>query len=601
MPDVSKYTDEKEWMGACVPKMMGEGKDNDQAVAACMSMWEHKSIDDTLVTFGDAIKALGDNKFGGYLVRFSTEADPDLTGDFFTAETDFDMDFPGASTVYFNHGLDNTIKRRKLGRAELSKDEAGIWAEFVLQERDDYEKKLAELAKAGKLGWSSGTASHLVERSPVGKSWKIDSWPLGKDASLTHTPAEPRNGVIALKSLLPKENNEMEKEEFVALLGDFKTELAKVAAESAEAAVKKYADETAKEIKAGYATHVEVTKDEADQPFKTAGEYLTAVKNAAIQPHDIDRRLLSLKATGLNEATPSQGGFLVQQDLQAGILQRMYGVGNLLSRFNPMTVSGNGMLINALDETSRANGSRLGGVLGYWLNEGGTKTASKPKFRQIDLKLKKVAALCYATDEILEDATALESWINTYVPDELRFMVEAAIMGGDGVGKPLGILNSPALVSARRTDASEIDATDIARMWARRWVGAQDYVWFAAPNIMPQLIQMTVGQMPVYMPPGGLSGSQYGTIYGKPLIETEYNPGLGTVGDLLLVSPSQYALIQKGGIQSASSIHVQFLTDETAFRFVYRVDGEPAWNSDLTPYNGTTDTVSPFVALAATT
>ena len=364
-------------------------------------------MEETLVTFGGEIKALGDNKFGGYLVRFSDETSPDLTNDFFTKATDYDMDFPGSATVYFNHGMDSTLKYKKLGKAQLSVDDAGVWAEMILQERDEYEKKLVALAKAGKLGWSSGTAAHLVERTPVGKAYRIDRWALGLDASLTHTPAEPRNGVMALKSLFPQEIN-MEKDELVTILGDFKTEMVKAAAESADAAVKKYADELAPEIKAGFAGHVQIVKDEADQPFKSGGEFLMAVKNAALSPSQIDRRLLPLKASGLNEAIPSQGGFLVQQDMQAGILQRMYGVGNLLSRFNPMTVSGNGMLINAIDETSRADGSRFGGVLGYWLNEGGTKTASHPVFRQISLKLKKVAALCYATDELLEDATALE-------------------------------------------------------------------------------------------------------------------------------------------------------------------------------------------------
>jgi hypothetical protein len=46
--------------------------------------------------------------------------------------------------------------------------------------------------------------------------------------------------------------------------------------------------------------------------------------------------------------------------------------------------------------------------------EAASKTASKPKFNQIDLKLKKVAALCYATDELLDDAGALEAWLNRY-------------------------------------------------------------------------------------------------------------------------------------------------------------------------------------------
>ena len=42
----------------------------------------------------------------------------------------------------------------------------------------------------------------------------------------------------------------------------------------------------------------------------------------------------------------------------------------------------------------------------------------------------------------------------------------------------------------------------------------------------------------------------------------------------------------------------QFLTDETVFRFVYRCDGQPAIASALTPYKGTGNTLSPFVALA---
>jgi HK97 family phage major capsid protein len=106
--------------------------------------------------------------------------------------------------------------------------------------------------------------------------------------------------------------------------------------------------------------------------------------------------------------------------------------------------------------------------------------------------------------------------------------------------------------------------------------------------------------MPVYTTAGGISGLPYGTILGRPVVETEYNPSLGTLGDILLISPSQYYLIDKsGGIQTASSIHVNFTTDETAFRFVYRVDGAPLWYTTLTGKD--TNTYSPYVALAAST
>jgi len=548
----------------------------------------------------------------GYLVRFGNPKDTDLEGDFFDKSTEFGIEDNATMPVFYQHGFDSNMKMRKVGKGILKYDDAGLWLEAQLELRDEYEKMIYQLAEDGKLGYSSGAAGHLVERETVGKSHYIKTWIIA-EASLTPTPAEPRNTVMPVKSLFKtepeqaadaaesEETHTQEKPEMNE--EELKTLLESVAATAADNAVKKMAEQKP-DVKGGY-SGVEVTGDEADRalggnPFK-AMEFFKSVKDAALAPHAIDKRLLPLKATGLNEAIPSQGGFLVPQEIATGILQRTWGVGTVLSQFKPITVSGNSLTINAVDETSRANGSRMGGVVGYWLAEGGTKTASKPKFDQIELKLKKVAALCYATDELLDDATAMESWINNYVPDELRFMVEDALINGDGVGKPLGILSSGALVSAVRTDASEIDALDIGRMWASRYAGVSDYVWFVNSNIFPQLINLSVGNMPVYMPPGGLSGAMYGTILGRPVIETEYNPGLGTAGDILLAAPSQYAMITKGGFQAASSIHVQFVTDETAFRFVYRCDGQPGWKSAVTRYKPSTDTVSPFVVLSATT
>jgi HK97 family phage major capsid protein len=486
-----------------------------------------------------------------------------------------------------------------------SYDDVGVWLESILNRRDEYEQHLLELAEAGKLAYSSGAAGHLVTREQVGKSYMIKSWPIA-EASLTPTPAEHRNTVYPVKSLYNIEQEQAPPEpepiEEVIMTEEVKAEV-KQEMPDIEALIKQAVADTVKamqepQVKAG----VQVVEDESDKalrenPFKP-NEFFKAV--AMWDRGYRDQRLFPLKATGLNEAIPSEGGFLVTPDIANGIYENMWSVGNVLSRFSPITVSGNGLTIRAVDETSRADGSRMGGVRGYWMNEAATKTASKPTFRNIDLKLKKVAALVYATDELLDDTQALEGWITRNVPDELRFQVEASIMNGLGVASPLGILQAGCLISATRTDASEVDAADVSRMWSRRYLGPQDYVWFVNASVMPQLYQMAVSNDPVYVPPGGFSASPYGMLFGRPVIETEYNPYLGTVGDILLASPSQYALITKGGIQSASSIHVKFVEDETAFRFVFRVDGEPIWASAVTAYDGT-NTVSPFVALAATT
>jgi HK97 family phage major capsid protein len=561
---------------------------------------------ENLIFFGDAVKVIGENKVGGYLVRFSSEQDPDLVGDFFTKDTDLGIEAGSRLPVYYQHGYDTVLKSRKLGRATAEYQDVGIWLEAQLEMRDEYERGLMELAAAGKLGWSSGAAGHLVEREQVGKSWHIKSWPIA-EASLTPTPAEPRNTAISVKSLFTDNEQEPEKEpdttKEVKMTDEIKAPEVKQELPDFEALIKSAVAEAVKaaqepQVKAG----VEVVEDEADKalrenPFKP-NEFFKAV--AMWDRGYRDKRLFPLKASGLNEAIPSEGGFLVTPDIANGIYENMWSVGNVLSRFSPITVSGNGLTIRAVDETSRADGSRMGGVRGYWLNEAADKTASKPTFRNIDLKLKKVAALVYATDELLDDTQALEGWITRNVPDELRFQVEASIINGLGVASPLGILQSGCLISATRADANLVADEDISGMWSRRYLGPQDYVWFVNATVMPQLYAMSVGNSPVYVPPGGFSASPYGSLFGRPVIETEYNPYLGTVGDILLASPSQYALITKGGVQSASSIHVKFVEDETAFRFVFRVDGEPIWASAVTAYDGT-NTVSPFVALAATT
>jgi HK97 family phage major capsid protein len=350
---------------------------------------------------------------------------------------------------------------------------------------------------------------------------------------------------------------------------------------------------------------VQVILDEADQPF-SKGEFFMAVKNAALYPGREDPRLRPLKvrdATGTSEGVPAEGGYLLQPSVAPGILERMYTTGQILKRIakDPIGANSNSMAYNGVDETSRADGSRHGGILGYWLSEGGTKIATKPKFYQFDLKLKKVAALCYATDEQLMDTTNLESWLSRVVPEELRFMAEDAIYEGNGVGKPLGFLLSPCLISVLRQTLATVSYIDIVNMWSRRWAGESDYVWLINQDVTPQLDQLYLtSTLPV--PPNFVTYGADGVMRmkGKEVIEVEYAQTMGTVGDIVLASLSQYQAITKGDVQTASSIHVAFVTDETAFRFIYRIDGQPSWGSAVTPLHGS-NTQSPFVALATAT
>jgi HK97 family phage major capsid protein len=224
----------------------------------------------------------------------------------------------------------------------------------------------------------------------------------------------------------------------------------------------------------------------------------------------------------------------------------------------------------------------------------------------MQLNLKKLTGLCYATDELMDDANALAAVVADGFQEEFGFKVDDSIMNGTGAGEPAGILNSDALVSVSKESgqpAATIEVNNLIKMWSRCWGRSrQNAVWFINQDIEPMLHTLGMefglggGQL-VYMPAGGLSSSPYGTLYGRPVIPVEQCATLGTVGDIVLADLSQYLWVDKGPIATSNSMHVRFLYDEMTYKFTYRADGQSVWNSALTPKNGTA-TLSPFVALA---
>ncbi len=589
-----------------------------EAGAECAIEDYEKSLpDETPAYVGDAVKALNDSgKVGGYLIRFTSEQEPDLTGDYFTKDTDF-----GESDklpVLYHHGFDDVIKKRKIGIANLRRDDVGLWAEAQLQLRDEYEKAIFELAKSEKLGWSSGAAAHTVEREDNKTASWIRQWYLA-EASLTPTPAEYRNQVTSIKSLItPNEaqaagvaqsdgdnvvsnNNPMEGNKMTEEVKNEQPDLEAIATAAAEKAVKAFAD-SLPEVKAGFS--VEVTHDPADNPFTSMSEQMQAVKAFSVSSgRVIDprlKRLSEVKAPlGLNEAIPSQGGFLLEPAISAEFMRPIHEDG-IFSRFvRNMPVEKNSGWINGADETSRATGSRWGGVQAYWRPEAGSISSSKPKFRRINWELKSLEVLMYITDEQLEDAGMTAEIARVSAAEELNFFVNDSIYNGDGVGKPLGIVNAPATISQGRYTASSILNVDLLNMWQRLHPSHRaNAAWFVNSEAEPQLDQLYLtSSLEARYVTYGADGVM--RIKGRPVYVTEFNAALGTTGDLALLDLSDYLLFQRG-IKSSVNPWLQWLTGEQAFKWTLRVDGLPATHSALTPYKGT-NTQSPYVVLASTT
>lgn len=602
--------------------------------------------DDWLINYGSPVKSLNGIHEPDFAIMYGGE---DLSADYFDKDTEYG--FAGAKRkrvpILFHHAQPletESGKRyremRPVGEAELEiADDGVLIKEAILYNRKKYEAYLSQ------LGWSTGATSHAVirEAKADGRNY-IKQWIIG-ELSITPTSAEPRiKNVVALKSLITpdadttdkseaktvstadtsaKENFEMEKEEFKALLDEQQTAIKSFVKEEAKTAAKEAVTEALEalpEVKANMNGNVQITQDPADRPFKSVAEQMFAMKglaNGRIDPrmkriqklsqdwmdgNDEKKALL-----GSNETIPSQGEFLLEPTISAEFLKPIHDDGPLSRLARRMPVGPNSTFgwINGVDETSRATGSRWGGVRGYWVGEGDSMTASQPKFKRINWELHELTVLQYATDNMLRDSVLMDSVIRQSSLEELNFKVNDAFFRGSGSGMPkgFGVASNSALISATRTNATNIDHDDILRMKMRMSPKAYSrMVWLANPDVMGELdsLTFTSGSTGILSPYVRYDNNGVMNIAGRPVVFNEFSPTLGSLGDLLLWDPQDYLYWEGAGVEGASSIHVQFLTNQTVFRFIYRCDGMPASSSAITPAQGSS-TTSAYIGLAATT
>jgi HK97 family phage major capsid protein len=352
---------------------------------------------------------------------------------------------------------------------------------------------------------------------------------------------------------------------------------------------------------------------QADRPFDSLGEQLVAIaRHNDRNLGEPDKRLYAAVTSGGASANVgSDGAFAIQKEFATDLLESTIEGGDILGQCDSHEVGSNadGLEVVYLDETSRATGSRWGGVQVYRGAEADVPSAKKPKFGKWEVRLEDIIGLAYMTERLLQDAPSIQNVFSNAFMAEFRFVAENEMVRGTGAGQMMGILNAACTVSVAKETGQVADtlvAENIGKMWKcvhprARKVGA----WYYNVELEDQLDQLQIGTgtsaQLVYMPPGGLSGKPYGTIKGRPTIPIEYASGAGDVGDFFFAAWPNYKVITKGGVQSDESIHVGFTKNERTFRWLSRINGAPKLKSSITPFKATDSNLklSDFVTLAA--
>lgn len=347
----------------------------------------------------------------------------------------------------------------------------------------------------------------------------------------------------------------------------------------------------------------------APEEYKDWGEWLLSIWKAQTKGIE-DPRLNYFRDTEaggheekqMAEAVGATGGFLVPvqflpelQKLQAetAVVRPRATIIRMARRQIQIPV------LNQVNTTPTGVPHWFGGMRFYWTAEAEEKTVTEPTFRQVTLTANKLIGYTYASDELLADsAISLGDFLSGPLgfAGGINWMEDFAFLQGTGAGQPLGMIPAPATIHVNRAVAGTVGYGDLADMM-ENFLPSGRGVWVMSQSLMSEMIQLTgpVGNLAYVWQPNARDGIP-GMIFGKPVIWSEKSPLIGVEGDVLLADMRYYLIGDRQATTVRSTQFDRWRFDQTSWRVVHRVDGQPWLSAPLTYQDGTTQ-VSPFVIL----
>jgi HK97 family phage major capsid protein len=340
----------------------------------------------------------------------------------------------------------------------------------------------------------------------------------------------------------------------------------------------------------------------------TFGRFLLAVRqNDRKTLDEMGSRFIEWDTVDQKAAMSTQGGatggYLVPTEFHDRLMQLVAERSVVRPRATVLPMASREMEIPAIDVTTpptAGDTAMLGGVVARWTEEGAPLTQSEPALKQIKLTNYELSGYSKVSNSLLADAQAvgLDALLMQLFSRTIAWYEDYAFLRGNGVGKPLGILEWAGLIAVGRSAASTVALDDIAAMYARLLPAATDrnLVWAVHPTVLVKLLTMSEGDN-VLMLGNDVRNQPRWRILGHEVVVSEKLPPLNTEGDILLLDLSHYLIGDRQQLEIAYSEHVAFLSNQSVWRFVSRVAGQP-WLRDKVTLADATNTLSPFVTLA---
>lgn len=312
-----------------------------------------------------------------------------------------------------------------------------------------------------------------------------------------------------------------------------------------------------------------------------------------------------VRKTAMGETSGAIGGYTIPTEYSTQLLVALDENSIIYPRANVIPMGAAEALcpvFDAVTQQSAGISPFFGGMTFTWGFSQAPTNVADTAFRQVALTAWDLLGYGIMSNQWLQDTGPDgEQRLVTMIGRAAAWSADYAFLRGVGADSsmPLGMLNCPALIAVTRAGGNHIAQADIAKMWGTLIPSSiPRAIWLACPTAVEDLVKITG-----YQANNGTTdeaAGEAGTIYTRPVFITEKLPALGTVGDIMLVDPSLYAVgnRQEVLIDISGDVPGQFEKNRSVYRVWLRMAGLPQLSKKVRLADGSTE-ASAYVALAA--
>lgn len=303
------------------------------------------------------------------------------------------------------------------------------------------------------------------------------------------------------------------------------------------------------------------------------------------------RTLSRVVKTALTEESGMLGGYLVPSELRDDVMMDVSGESFFRSRATVIPMESLTLSLPLPDAgTAQAENTApfFGGLLVEPVEQGAAISESELAFRAVELTAWDLAAYALESNVLRQDGgQKLDDWLRVLFVRSLAWYEDWYFINGNGVGQPVGVINAPGAILVNRATSSTFKVADSQNMVSQMY-NIGEPCWLMNRSAGANLTSFT----------GWIPNGPF-ILHGAPIELSMKLPALGTTGDVIYVDPSLYIIGDREALQVEFTEHYKtaYLNNQSVWRMISRVDGQPQLAAPITLADGSDSTVSPYVVL----